>query len=280
MAIEPDRLHQSGRELAAMLRLLRRQAGLSGVRLAVRCNMSQSKISRIESNKARPSLLDVEQIIRALEVSPDVAAEVMALARIAQTEWQDGRALRRRGIDKKQLQLAGLEASSTTFRYFLLSMITGLLATPAYVRASLFDAPAEQRVKTVALKLERQRVLFDRSKYFTFLLTEAAIRYPLIPQDELAMQLEHLISLSRQPNIRIGVLPVDTYVGPGALNTFTVYDESVATAELDLGAIIFRDARDVNDLIARFSRYEEVALFGEEARTRLAEWAKACRKDL
>ncbi|RDG35903.1 helix-turn-helix domain-containing protein [Streptomyces corynorhini] len=280
MAIEPDQLDQSGRELAAVIKRLRRQAGLSGVRLAVHCNMSQSKISRIEGNKSRPSLLDVEQILRALNVAPAVAAEVMALARIAQTEWQDGRALRRKGLDKKQLQLAGLEASSSTFRYFLLSMITGLLATPAYVRASLGGSPSEQQIKTVSLKLERQRVLFDRSKKFTFLLTEAAVRYPLIPPDELALQIDHLVSLSKQPNIRIGVLPMGTYLGSGALNTFTIYDEVIATAELDLGAIVFRDGRDVNDLIKRFTRYEEKATFGADSRAQLAEWAEGCRSDL
>ncbi|MGN5633516.1 helix-turn-helix domain-containing protein [Streptomyces sp. AC154] len=280
MAIEPDRLDQSGRELAAILKRLRRRAGLSGVRLAARCNMSQSKISRIEGNKSRPSLLDVQQILRALDVSPAVAGEVMSLARIAQTEWQDGRVLRRKGLDKKQLQLAGLEASSTTFRYFLLSMITGLLATPAYVRASLGDAPSEQQMKTVALKLERQRVLFDRAKRFTFLLTEAAVRYPLIPRDELAMQIDHLISLTKQPNIRIGILPMGTHLGTGALNTFTIYDEAVATAELDLGAIVFRDTRDVQDLITRFAHYEEKALFSGDARAQLKDWAEACRSDL
>ncbi|MFW6691790.1 helix-turn-helix domain-containing protein [Streptomyces sp. MAR4 CNX-425] len=155
MAIEPDELDRSGRELAAVLRQLRKQVGLSGARLAARCNMSQSKISRIESNKCRPSLLDVEQLLRGLDAPCDVAAEAMAMARIVQTEWQDGRQLRRKGLDKKQLQLAGLEATSTTFRYFMLSMVTGLLATPEYVRASLTRAPPEQQGKAVAMKLDR-----------------------------------------------------------------------------------------------------------------------------
>ncbi|MFE4330930.1 Scr1 family TA system antitoxin-like transcriptional regulator [Streptomyces sp. NPDC056831] len=278
MAIEPDELDQSGRELAAMLKHLRKQAGLSGVRLAARCNMSQSKISRIESNKGRPSLLDVEQLLRGLEATPAIAAEVMALARIAQTEWQDGRTLRRKGLDKKQLQLAGLEASSTTFRYFLLSMVTGLLATPEYVRASLAKAPPEQQAKAVAMKLDRQRVLFDRSKSFTFILTEQAVRYPLIPPDELAIQIDRLGSLSRQPNIRLGVIPMGVHFGFGVLNTFTVYDETLATAELDLGAIVFRDSRDVQDLISRFADYEGCALFGELAREHLSAWAEYCRR--
>ncbi|MEU7024515.1 Scr1 family TA system antitoxin-like transcriptional regulator [Streptomyces sp. NPDC046203] len=278
MAIDPDQLEQSGRELSGMLKHLRKQAGLSGVRLAARCNMSQSKISRIESNKGRPSLLDVEQILRGLAAPPAVAAEVMALARIAQTEWQDGRTLRRKGIDKKQLQLAGIEASSTTFRYFLLSMITGLLATPEYVRASLAQAPPEQQAKAVAMKLDRQRSLFDRSKQFTFILTEQAVRYPLVPPHELAMQIDRLASFTRQPNIRLGVIPAGVRFASGALNTFTVYDDTLATAELDLGAIVFRDNRDIQDLIGRFTSYEEHTLFGDDARELLNVWAEDCRR--
>ncbi|MFF0729448.1 Scr1 family TA system antitoxin-like transcriptional regulator [Streptomyces sp. NPDC004134] len=278
MAIDPDQLDQSGRELAAILKRLRRQTGLSGARLATRCHMSQSKISRIEGNKTRPSLLDVEQLLRGLEAPPAVAAEVMALARIAQTEWQDGRALRRKGLDKKQLQLAGLEASSTTFRYFLLSMVTGLLATPEYVRASLAQAPPEQFAKAVAMKLDRQRVLFDRTKRFTFILTEQAVRYPLLPSTELAIQIDRLTSLTHQQNIRLGVIPMGVHFTSGALNTFTVYDESLATAELDLGAIVFRDSRDVQELIRRFTAYEDAAVFGDQARACLAEWAEWCRR--
>ncbi|MEU8625881.1 helix-turn-helix transcriptional regulator [Streptomyces sp. NPDC048669] len=278
MAIDPDELDQSGRELAAMLKHLRKQAGLSGARLAARCNMSQSKISRIESNKGHPSLLDIEQLLRGLDSSPAMAAEVMALARIAQTEWQDGRALRRKGLDKKQVQLAGLEASSTMFRYFLLSMVTGLLATPEYMRASLAEAPPEQQAKAVAMKLDRQRVLFDRSKHFRFILTEQAVRYPLIPPHELAMQIDRLASLSHQPNIRLGIIPMGVHFNSGALNTFTIYDETLATAELDLGAIVFRDHRDVQELISRFTSYEANALFGEQARELLADWAEHCRQ--
>jgi transcriptional regulator with XRE-family HTH domain len=278
VAIEPDELDQSGRELAAMLKHLRKQAGLSGVRLAARCNMSQSKISRIESNKGHPSLLDVEQLLRGLNASAAIAAEVMAIARIVQTEWQGGRALRRKGLDKKQLQLAGLEANSTRFRYFLLSMITGLLATPEYVRASLAQAPPEQQTKAVVMKLDRQRVLFDRSKQFTFILTEQAIRYPLVPPAELAMQIDRLASFTHQPNIRIGVIPIGVHFTSGALNTFTVYDETLATAELDLGAIVFRDSRDVQDLIRRFTAYEDHALFDDQARAYLETWAEHCRR--
>ncbi|MEU9608636.1 helix-turn-helix transcriptional regulator [Streptomyces sp. NPDC048057] len=278
MVIQPDQLGQSGLELAAMLKHLRKQAGLSGVRLAVRCNMSQSKISRIEGSKVRPSLVDVEQILKGLGVSPAIAAEVMALARITQTEWQGRRALHRKGLDKKQLELAGVEAATTDFRYFLLSMVTGLLATPEYVRESIVDAPPAQQAKAVAMKLERQAVLLDRLKSFTFILTEQAVRYPLVTPDGMAMQIDRLASLSRQANIKIGVLPLGVKFSSTPLSTFTVYDDRLATIEADLGAAVFRDPKDVRSLLDRFNRYESYAVFGDDARELLTRWAWEFRR--
>lgn len=107
--------------------------------------MSQTKVSNIESGKLTPSLVDVELILEALGVDSPVAAEILSLARTANTEWQDHWSSRRRGLDKKQNELARIEAVSTEFRYFLPSMITGLLATPEYVRASIPTFPATSR---------------------------------------------------------------------------------------------------------------------------------------
>ncbi|MEU8772641.1 helix-turn-helix transcriptional regulator [Streptomyces sp. NPDC048606] len=70
MTFEPEQLGQSAQELAATLRKLRKQAGLSGDRLAARCNMSQSKVSRIENGKVRPTLVDIERLLTALEAPP------------------------------------------------------------------------------------------------------------------------------------------------------------------------------------------------------------------
>ena len=56
---EPETLGQRKDELAAALREARRQAGLTGDRLAARCGISQSKISKIETGKVLPSATDV-----------------------------------------------------------------------------------------------------------------------------------------------------------------------------------------------------------------------------
>jgi transcriptional regulator with XRE-family HTH domain len=272
VTFEPEHLGQSGPELAAMLKELRKRSGLSGDRVAKRMNASQSKVSRIENGKVRPSLVDVEQYLNAVNAPANLVSEVMALARIANTDWQDARGLRRKGLDKKQLELAGLEQSSSEFRFFLPSMITGLLSTPEYIRASLAHIPGDHS-KTIAKKLERQEVLYDRSKRFTFIMTEQAVRNPLVDNHVMAIQLDRLASLTHLPNVRLGVIPLTVRMPGNPLSTFTIYDERIATAELSVGVMVFRDSRDVQAYAEEFAGYHTCALFSEEARAQLAEWS-------
>ncbi|WP_225826847.1 helix-turn-helix domain-containing protein [Streptomyces naphthomycinicus] len=276
MTFEPEQLGQSSQELASKLRELRRQAGLSGVRLAARCHMSQSKVSRIENGKVRPSLLDVEQILRALDAPAELVEEFAALARLANTEWRNLRELRRKGLGTRQTELKALEASSAHIRCFLLSMVTGLLATPEYVRASLAHSPADTS-KAVAGKLERQAVLYDTTKRFTFLLTEQAARWPVVAPLALAEQLDRLSALTYLPNIRLGVIPLGTPTPRTPMNTFTIYDSSLATIETSAGLLVLRDARDIRAYLEEFSGYDECALFGDDARAKLAKWSASCR---
>ncbi|GAB2704143.1 helix-turn-helix domain-containing protein [Kitasatospora kifunensis] len=272
MTLSPEQLGQSKQELAATLKELRKRAGLSGARLAARCNMSQSKISRIENGKSPASLVDVEQILRTLEAPPEVLARVTELARLANTDWQSLRALRRKGLHHKQQELAGLESSSTEFRFFLLSMITGLLSTPEYIKASLAHLDGDQS-KLIARKLSRQEVLYDTSKKFTFLLSEMAVRWPLIPAPAMAMQLDRLVSVSRLPNVRFGVIPLRGLMPVAPMDTFTVYDASLVTIETTSGVLALRDSKDVAMHLEAFAAMERFALFGGEMRSLLEQWS-------
>ncbi|MEU8959984.1 helix-turn-helix transcriptional regulator [Streptomyces sp. NPDC048518] len=272
MTFEPERLGQSRSDLAEALRSLRKRAGKTQAWLARRCNMSQTKVSNMESGKLAPAIVDVELILAALGGDDPAASKIRELVRTANTEWQDHWSSRRRGLDKKQNELARIETVTTEFRFFLLSAITGLLATPEYVRASIADAPGDQS-KTIAKKLERQGVLYDASKSFTFLLTEQAVRWPLLPPLAMAMQLDRLASVSRIPKVRLGVIPLVGHISEMPLNTFTVYDRRLATVETGTGALILRDHRDVNAYREDFERYESYAVFGDECRELLYEWS-------
>ncbi|MGV9879063.1 helix-turn-helix domain-containing protein [Streptomyces sp. NPDC003006] len=276
MTFDPGQMGQSKAELAEILRTMRKRAGRTQVWLARRCNVSQTKLSNIETGRVTPGLVDVELILRALGAPPELVVEVAALARLANTEWQGKRASWRRGLEKRQAELAGLEAESAELRYFLPAMVTGLLATPEYIRAGLGHSPVDV-TKTVARKLERQALLYDSAKRFTFLLTEQAVRWAVVQPPAMAVQIDHLVSVSRLPHVRIGVVPLGTVVGRGPMNTFTIYDQRLTTVETFTARIVFQDARDIAEHLDVFDLYERHAVFGEEARALLQEWATIYR---
>ncbi|WP_188282521.1 DUF5753 domain-containing protein [Streptomyces sp. CBMA29] len=155
-------------------------------------------------------------------------------------------------------------------------MITGLLSTPEYIRASLAHSPADVS-KTTARKLERQEVLYNTAKRFTFIITEQAVRWPLLPPAAMALQIDRLASLSHLANIRFGVIPMAGYKPVAPMDTFTVYDNSLVTVENTTGVVVLRDPRDIEMHLELFSILGGYALFGDEARVLLASWSAAYR---
>ena len=188
---------------------------------------------------------------------------------MANTEYQDVRLSVRRGLHHRQRELAALEQSATEIRHFLPALITGLLQTPEYMRAAI-STPVEPAGgdigKAVAAKLERQAVLHDPGKRFSFLLTESAVRWQLCPPAVMALQLDRLVSLSQLPTVCIGVLPLDRLVPDGAYHGFVTYDRRLVTVELFSGQLVLREPKDFEHYRALFDFFAGRALWDDDAR--------------
>lgn len=102
-----------------------------------------------------------------------------------------------------QEELRSLESSASEARYFLPTMVTGLSATPAYIRAGLPHSPGDVS-GAVAKKIARQEVLRDGSCSFTFLLTEQAVRWAILPTEGMAEQARRRAEVSRLEGVRLG----------------------------------------------------------------------------
>lgn len=232
--------------------------------------MSQSKVSRIETGHLLPSVVDVDRMLQALGVDHATRSELLTLARVANAQYQSVRASVRRGLHHRQRELAALEAQATRMRHFLPALITGLLQVPEYMHAAMntpVQAAAGDTSAAVALKLQRQAVLHDESKNFEFLLTESALRWQLCQPSIMAVQADRLISLSRLPNVRVGVLRLDARVGDGAYHTFVIYDDRLVTIELFTGQLVLRDPRDIVHYQDLFNFFSEHALWEQDVRT-------------
>lgn len=264
---------QTDSGLADALRRLRKSAGLSGERLAVRCSMSQAKISRIERGKTLPSVVDVERILRALDVPADAARELIGLARQANVQHTSWRAVAELGLWRKQLELKALSESCTEQRLFLPTMPSGLLQVPEYAREALTPRlrgdPARNVEKAVRARLDRQAVLDDQDRKFSFLMTEHAVRWKYASRAVMARQCEHMEELSRRPNVDIAIVPKSARVPNAPLNTFVVYDDRLVIAELFSGEVVLRDYKDVAYHLEIFDFFYGHALTGEQARSLL-----------
>lgn len=267
---EPAAAGQDRRGLAQSLRALRRDSGLSGERLAKRTHMSQAKISRIETGRVLPSITEVERILKALEVPPDEAAALLALAKIANIDFVTRRKSRRLGVAHRQRELAALIEQSSHVRFVLPTMLTGLLQTTEYVQSNVHNPMLrisdDQKPVLIAAKGARQEILHRADKHFSFLLTEAAVRCQIVPPAAMAVQVDHLVEVSMMPSVDLEVIPLDVQSSKLPINTFTIYDERLVTVETDTVLMALRDPVDVREHLELFEYYRGNALTGEECR--------------
>ena len=117
-------------DIGKSLRELREASGKEAKAVARSAVMSQSKLSRIETGKAAPTVMDVERILTALDLSDEVKAKLSEVARQEATEATAWRLYRRSGLHHHQDDIRAMEAETDVMRLFQPSCIPGLCQTP------------------------------------------------------------------------------------------------------------------------------------------------------
>lgn len=232
--------------------------------------MSQSKVSRIESGKVLPTVVDVERIVKALDVPAEVAHELLSLARAANVDYASWRSYARVGLWRKQAELKALAESSSAVRQFLPAIPSGLIQAPEYARAVLTPTvkgnPDRDVEKAVRARLDSQEVLTDESRRFHFLLTEQAVRWQRAESAVIVSQLRHMSALVDQPNLDLAIIPNGVMVSAAPLNVFVVYDDRLVIVELFSGEVALRDPQDVEYHLNLFEYFRDRAVSGERAK--------------
>jgi transcriptional regulator with XRE-family HTH domain len=260
--------------LAGELRRLRDLSGLSGRELARRIGTSQSKVSRIESGAAIPSLPEVTAWASAVGAPPAVQDSLVSLTEAAFTEvqtWRD--ALRSRPHAQDDIRM--LETRAAMMRTFQPSVVPGMLQTAEYARRvfSLFHASfaASDIPAAVASRLNRQLALYEPEKKFAFLITEAAMRWRPGPAELLLAQLDRVASVSTLDNVTVGVIPLAAEAVTMLTHAFVIYEgrnenDALVSVETVHANLIVDDLDDIALYRKRWDRLQEMAITGDEAR--------------
>jgi transcriptional regulator with XRE-family HTH domain len=249
-----------------MVRTLRRQAGLTGVELARRVGLSQSRISRIETGHLVPHDDEVARLADALRVDANTREQLDDQARAARSSMRSWRALHARGFAHYQIDIARMEQAATRVRMFQPNIVPGLLQTAEYARHAIELATTSQDIDLgVARRMARQSVLYERGKAFEFLITEGALKWRIVPTNVHVGQLNHLASLATLANVSIGVIPWHAQVAAHQSTMFCLFDDASAYVELLNGEVTTEDRNDVAQYAATFTALTQAAVTGEDA---------------
>jgi len=242
-------------QLATNLKALRLRAGLTGEQLASRLRVSQPKISRIENARSVPTLDDIEAWVRATNAKAEEVTELAALLDQIATEARSWRLVNRLGLAPRQHEIAELEQSAHTIRVFQPVMVPGLLQIADYARRvmEMSYMAGSDIAAAVAVRMERQTILYDQAKQFEFVVTEGALRWRPGPPDMMRAQLDRLMSVASLPNVTLELVPHGETPIP-LLHPFVIFeleDESLVTAETYSTELQLHDTQDI-------ARYRQV----------------------
>lgn len=268
-------------ELSVLLRGLRTESGLTTRAAAGLAGFGHSKLSKIEGGTLLPSFADGEALCRVYDASPVQRDQVLDLLRVLHEETESARVILARGTYRKQLQIAQIEAGTTVYRDIQVAMVSGLLQTEAYIEQVMGRVanPAD-RAKSVAARIERQTVLDDQARTFSFLMTEGALRWHLGSPALMAAQVDHIIATSLRPNVQVGILDWRRPAPPASsapTHEVHIYDERLVIVGIKSATAHIEDPRDIAIYLGLWEELRPVAVWGDEARALLARIADEYR---
>jgi transcriptional regulator with XRE-family HTH domain len=253
---------------------------MTGQRLGERVGKGQSWVAKVERGRLLPQVVDVERWADATRAPAAVKAALVEQVSALHTDARSWRVHHRPSFRRRQQELRRLEAEAATMRLFQPNVVPGLLQTAEYARHVL---QAEHfrignLADAVAGRIERQTTLYDQSKRFHFIITEAALRWRLCPVNAHLAQLDRIASLSTLANLRIGIIPWSAELPPPPANMFLLLDERVAMVETMTTLLTLTEQEVIEDYARAFATLESLALYDEDARAVLARIADDLRR--
>ena len=242
---------------------------MSGRQLAALAGWHFTKVSKIEHGRSMPSAADIELWCFHCGAENQIA-DLTAATRGIEKMYIELKRLLRTGTARYQQELLDEEIRTRHFRIFDPAVIPGALQTPGYatVRLSEFadmvgipaDVPA-----TVAVRMERAKLLLSGERLFHVVLGEHALRAALAGRDVMEGQLHHLLEISRLPRLRLGILPTlarhyMTFCG------FWIFDDREAQIETYSAAVRITQPREIAMYAKVFEHYSRRAVYGQQAR--------------
>ncbi len=263
------------RQLGAMLRQLRSDAGKSRKDAAEWLEITDPTMSKIELGKQAIKGPNVRLLCQLYDVDAGTLDYLLRLAGEAnQRGWW---AAYRDTLPNWAQQLVGLESDAADFWNYESEYVPGLLQTAGYVeaihRAAQPGVSDDKITRSVELRRERQeRLDTGDPPRLHFYLNEAVVRRVVGGPEVMGEQLEKLVLASRLNHVTLRIIPFSTGAHAAMTSSFVLVqfpdEDSAAFAhvENERGGIYQEDPGDIDRYTLVVRLLEEVALSETDTR--------------
>jgi transcriptional regulator with XRE-family HTH domain len=257
-------------ELAHLLWRVRKHSALNQSTLATRLGWSQSKVSKIEKARQRPSRDDVVAWLGQCSVEPSVEKEALRLEEESQREhesWREHVRTNQAAIQESYDEMAKV---ASLIRNIEIVYVPGLLQVRDYAyyplaeQARRYIGSIDNVQQVVDARLNRQKILSDQNRRFEFILHEAALYIRACPVNVMVHQLASLLEATHQSNVKLGIIPFNQQLGQVPQSGFIAFDNTYVVVETLVEEIVYR-AASADTYLESWASATEQAVFGDEA---------------
>lgn len=266
-------VHQARELLGHRLRDLRKDAGLTGRQLAALAGWHSSKISKIEYGKQTPTEDDIRVWCGHCE-APDQVPDLIATVRNIETMYTEWRRMLRAGTRRRQEASISLEAQTRLFSWYEPVLVPGILHTAEYAAAVMgrvidFYGIPDDLEAGVAVRMERQQILYKGTHRFHFILAQQVLSTTVGDAEVMLGQLDRLLTVLSLPRVRLGVIPATAaYRVP--TNQFILFDDRMVQVETVSAELTITQPREIALYVKAFQALSQRAVYGQGARELIA----------
>jgi transcriptional regulator with XRE-family HTH domain len=266
-------VQQAKEDLGIRLREIRRDAGLTGRRLAALANWHFTKVSKLEHGTQSPSDDDIRIWCRLCDAE-DQVADLIATLRTVESHYIEWRRMMRAGAKRLQERTRVWEREARLLRVYEPLLIPGTFQTRRYAEAIVaavirFFGIPDDLSQSVDERLARQDLLYEGERRFHFIIGEHALITQVGDAEVMIGQLGRLLEVSTLSRVRLGISPVIAAHQVYPLHGFWIIDDHLVLVETYTALLTITQPREVGLYVKAFEGIAESAIYGQEARALL-----------
>ncbi|WP_063824837.1 helix-turn-helix domain-containing protein [Nocardia pseudovaccinii] len=255
--------------LGGRLRELRLNSGLTGTELAHLAGWHQTKVSKIEYGKTKPTDADIRAWCEHTRHT-DQLADLIATVRNIEASYLEWRRVLGTGTKRRQQAQIKFESDTALMRWYEPVLIPGLLQTADYAHEILrsvieFQGIPNDVEQGVATRMQRQQILYQRKHRFHFVIGEQALRTTVGDDRIMAGQMDRLLAIQNMPRVLFGIVPAETrYQAP--ISNFIIFDDRMVMVENLTAELTITQPREIATYARAFDILAQQSVTGRAAR--------------